>query len=292
MNNNLKLLTKYKIGVTLLGILLVSTFIAGSLFVYDYTEHEPKFCTNCHLMQPAFKAWKSSIHKQVECHDCHYATVLERNKMLLKTLFEKPTQVSERPHDKIIVPSTKCIRCHWEGNKPIPKISESTGHAMHWFKGGIECTSCHAITLHEFKAEQRLCVNCHEAGRVVLAKMKNMFCTECHNFRKGRLVPDSNACAKCHATREPPPPGKRTLAHQQFECNTCHHTHDLKRSAKTSCPNCHFLTMKRGKHPLHIENLGEDCLACHKPHRWHISKDEARTLCSECHDPYPLSKFN
>lgn len=286
-----KILIKYRVAVTLLALVLVGALLSGSLFVYDYTEHDPKFCVNCHIMKDAFTSWETSIHKGIECHDCHYATVLERNQMLFKTFVEKPSKVSKRPHEKKIVPSTMCIKCHWEGKKEIKKISNSTGHAMHWFKGAIECTSCHALKLHQFEAEQKLCINCHEAGRVVLDKMKNMFCTECHSFRQGALVPKSKNCVECHALREPPQPDKRVLAHQQFDCMTCHSTHDAEHSARTACGNCHFLTMQRGKHPIHLQALDNDCLTCHKPHSWKITETDAKDLCQNCHKSYPLKNF-
>lgn len=282
----------YKIIIVLQVLLFIAVVGAGSLHIYDYTEHDPTFCVNCHIMKQAFSAWETSIHKGVDCHSCHYASVFDRNKMLIKTFVERPSSVSERPHDKIIVPSTMCIKCHWEGKKTIPKISNSTGHAMHWFKGAIECTSCHAVKLHQFSAEQSLCVSCHAKGKVVLEKMKDMKCTECHDFRKNGLVPKADVCIPCHEVRTPPSSGEaRTLAHQQFDCMTCHHTHDPGRKPETACQNCHYLTMKRGKHPIHLEALGNDCLACHKPHQWRIEEAEAKKICSECHKPYALKRF-
>ena len=284
-------LRKYRIAVSLLAVVLIAAVFSGSLVIYDYTEHDPAFCASCHIMDSAFESWEGSIHREVECHDCHYATALERNRMLIKTLIEKSQKVSERPHEKIIVPSTMCIKCHWEGEKDIPKISKSTGHALHWFKGGIECTACHAIALHKFEAEQRLCENCHGREKTLLPKMQDMLCTQCHNFRQGKLVPNENVCAECHSQVKRPTAENRTKAHQQFDCMTCHHTHDLKRPASSSCENCHFLTMKRGKHPIHLDALENDCLSCHQSHQWHITEKESKILCSQCHDLYSLKTF-
>ena len=179
-----------------------------------------------------------------------------------------------------------CIKCHWEGK--AAKISDSTGHALHWFKGSIECTSCHAIQLHKFAPEQKLCLNCHQKGNVVLAGMKDMPCADCHSFGKGRLIPIKADCQVCHADRmEPKTSATGSLAHTQFECNTCHRTHDPDTTAVKLCQNCHRLTMKRGKHPVHIEAMGGDCTSCHKPHSWTISQKESKKICSECHNFYP-----
>ncbi|KMP11431.1 hypothetical protein UZ36_04470 [Candidatus Nitromaritima sp. SCGC AAA799-C22] len=121
--------------------------------------------------------------------------------------------------------------------------------------------------------------------------MKDMFCTSCHDFRGGGLHPDQKICVACHQVREAPSPGSRVLAHQQFDCMTCHHTHDPERPAGQACERCHFLTMKRGEHPAHLEVLDNDCLTCHKPHQWKISQKQTGELCSMCHDAYPLEKF-
>jgi nitrate/TMAO reductase-like tetraheme cytochrome c subunit len=282
---------KYKSALLIMAIFFLGTMAWGSFHVFDYTEHDPKFCINCHIMTPAFQAWETSAHKNVECHDCHYATIWERNQMLLKTFLERPSQVSRRPHEKIIVPSTLCIKCHWAGKKDIAKISDTTGHAVHWFKGHIECTACHAIRLHKFEAEQKFCENCHQEGKKVLAGMKDLPCTECHSFRKGKLRPKSDICLTCHADKTSTPEEGRSLRHSQFTCITCHKNHQPEQPAAQSCNACHRLTLKRGLHPQH-DRGGLTCLSCHKPHQWGIAKGDAKKLCSQCHKFYPLEKFS
>lgn len=283
---------KYRVIIGIQIAILLTLLGAISLHVYDYTEYDPTFCVSCHIMKEPFAAWEKSIHKGVTCHDCHKATILERNRMLIKALVERPLAVSKRPHEKIIVPSSMCIKCHWGGDDKIKKISKSTGHALHWFKASIECTACHAKTLHKFAAEQNLCVNCHDKGRIVLSKMQDMVCTDCHDFRGNRLIPKAVACIQCHTDRLPTQPASNSSpAHTEFDCMTCHHTHAPEKPAAKTCTNCHSSAQKRGKHPLHIKNLGDDCIACHKPHVWHISEKDGEKLCSECHKQYPLKKF-
>ena len=278
--------------VGILAFLLFATLATGSLYLYDYTEHDPKFCVSCHIMEPAFAAWETSIHKGIECHDCHYATIIEKNQMLIKTFLEKPEKVSERPHGKILVPSSFCIQCHWKGKKVTKKISDSTGHALHWFKGDIECTSCHAVNLHQFSPEQKHCLTCHADRMVVQPKMKDMRCTECHNFIGDELVPKTKTCLSCHPHEEPSSPTGATPAHSQFGCATCHQTHGPYQAAKDTCVNCHSYAIKHGKHPIHLEALDNNCLSCHQPHQWKVTPEDAKTLCSECHKPYPLKKFS
>ena len=287
MENFKRAVLKYRVAVGVLGLLLLGAIGLASAHLYDYTEHDPTFCVSCHVMNDAFSSWETSIHKNVECHDCHYATILERNQMLLTTLFKNPEQVTERPHEKIIVPSSMCIKCHWEGE--AAKISDSTGHALHWFKGSIECTSCHAIRLHKFEPEQKLCLNCHQKGNVVLPGMKDMPCADCHSFSKGRLIPKKADCQACHADRvESTISASGSLAHTRLECKTCHRTHEPDKPAGGLCQDCHRLAMKRGKHPIHIAATSGDCTTCHQPHSWTISQNESKKLCSKCHVSYPL----
>ncbi|MEE9258932.1 MAG: cytochrome c3 family protein [Nitrospinaceae bacterium] len=283
---------KYKIIIGLLAGLLVVVMGTGSLHLYDYTENDPEFCLNCHLMREAHHSWETSVHKSVNCHTCHYATLYEKNMMFVKTIFERPTEISERPHDQIIVPSTMCVTCHLAGDDKIIKVSRSKGHSLHWFKENIECTSCHAVELHQFAPEQKFCMNCHAQAKNMLPKMKDMACTSCHNFRTGRLVPGNEKCLQCHAEKSPlAQPASASRAHQPFKCNNCHQVHHPKKTAKTSCTECHQGAMRRGKHPVHLKALGNECLTCHTPHQWRISKKSASKLCSQCHKKYSLSTF-
>jgi hypothetical protein len=283
---------KFKIIIGLFVGLVVVGMGVGSLHLYDYTENEPKFCLSCHLMKDAFHSWETSVHKGINCHTCHQATLYEKNMMFVKTIFERPSEVSERPHDHIIVPSTMCVTCHLAGEKEIVKVSRSKGHSLHWFKENIECTSCHAVELHKFDPEQKFCVNCHAHAKNMLPKMKDMACTDCHNFRTGRLVPGNKECVECHAEKSPlTQPAGASRAHQPFECNDCHQVHNPKKEAKTSCTECHQGAMQRGKHPVHLKALGNECTTCHTPHQWRITKKGSASLCSQCHKSYPLRTF-
>lgn len=291
----LEQIRKLKRYRTALIIVAVAFLVFGgttSFYIYDYTEHNPKFCVSCHIMKPAFESWEQSIHTGIECHDCHYATIFEKNRMLFTTFFQNPEEVSERPHDKIIVPGAMCLQCHRDQKKEGPKITESSGHARHWFKEGLECTSCHAIDLHKFEPKQELCVNCHAQAEKIVSKMKHLPCTNCHDFRKGDLNPKDAACLECHLDQQTPKPvAGGTQLHNQFTCRTCHKVHQPDQTPAASCSGCHTLAMQRGKHPVHLNALGGDCMTCHERHVWRITPEKAKTLCSQCHQAYPLKAF-
>ncbi|NIQ03130.1 MAG: hypothetical protein GWM98_24375 [Nitrospinaceae bacterium] len=284
---------KYKIIISLLMFFIISIFALGSLHLYDYTENDPKFCLNCHLMKDAFHRWETSVHKGVNCHTCHHATLYEKNMMFFKTIFERPTEVSARPHDQIIVPSTLCVTCHLRGKEEIKKVSRSKGHSLHWFKENIECTACHAIELHKFDPEQKFCVNCHAHAKTLLPKKQGMTCTQCHDFGTGKLIPDDKKCFECHEDKMPSArPATASKAHHPFGCNTCHQTHNPKKVIDESCVECHQGAMKRGKHPVHLKTLGNSCKTCHTPHQWRITRKRSLNLCKQCHRSYSLKAFS
>jgi predicted CXXCH cytochrome family protein len=284
---------KFKVMIGLLIGLVVVIMGIGSLHLYDYTENDPKFCLNCHLMNDAFHDWETSKHKGINCHTCHHATLFEKNMMFVKTIVERPTELSERAHDKTIVPSTMCMSCHLNEDSEITQVSRSKAHSLHWFKENIECLTCHAFKRHEAKSEQKTCVNCHAQAINMLPKMKPLVCTNCHSFSDGPMVPGNKECITCHQDKSPlTQPAGVSRAHQPFECNDCHQVHNPKIEAKTSCAGCHQGAMKRGKHPIHIKALGNECTTCHTPHQWSVTQKRATSLCSQCHKKYSLSTFS
>ena len=52
--------------VFLLLLLTIMGGIVGFRY-YHYTREDPQFCTNCHMMQEAFKTWRLSKHRDFPC---------------------------------------------------------------------------------------------------------------------------------------------------------------------------------------------------------------------------------
>ena len=44
---------------------------AGRLAPAWYTSR-PEFCNSCHIMEPYYKSWQESSHKNVSCIECHF----------------------------------------------------------------------------------------------------------------------------------------------------------------------------------------------------------------------------
>ncbi len=310
-------------GWLIIVLLLLIIFVGGGTMAYhvhDFTENNPKFCVSCHLMQTAYNAWEKSAHSRVTCHECHYATPREQNRMLLMTLLKKPTAVEER-HGKIIVPWKFCFKCHWEtekGFESAPNIAKSPGHAKHVFIEQIECSKCHGYLkenkagLHEFLPSDRFCLKCHEGKEVHGLGMEGLACLACHTDKTKDIRPNREKCLTCHGDAETrsrialapktvdtkhftPDPNMVQKASTKgikfpqgapmsFECYTCHKPHAKVKPEQSDCFKCHREIQKVGKHDLHINMVGMECIVCHKPHEWKVSKDAAKTTCKTCHE--------
>jgi len=305
-----KLSAKAKI---IIAVLLLVMTVGGGLIgylVFDYTQNNPKFCVSCHLMNEAYSLWEQSVHKGINCHDCHHLSVKEMNGLMFNFVFHRPETVPDR-HGKIIVPWKYCIKCHWEKDERFPgapSINESKIHAKHYFTERIECSKCHGYKAHMFRPEPRFCVMCHKDREVHSQGMQSLNCLNCHTDTAADLKPDRDKCLFCHGTdknREAlitqgrldvefcaAPENKQTSkikikieekSPMQFECYKCHHPHNLARPDWGNCVECHRNMNDVGKHGLHIKDMGMKCKDCHKPHLWSVSKEQAKKDCTQCH---------
>lgn len=280
----------------ILGAVVLGGALVVAFYAYDFTENNPQFCRSCHLMDEAFDAWKVSVHNGINCHDCHEASIVEKNKMLIKTLLTNPKKLSER-YDHFLVPSEKCKDCHLTKDVVL-SINRSYGHAKHVFMEQLECTQCHGTTLHKFVTEERFCVNCHMEKRVHGMGMEGMACLGCHSYgsQEADLRPSRDRCLSCHAKIAEsqgtngvdfwPLEGPMT-----FRCMECHKPHSKSvKPTSEECINCHNSIAQLGKHGIHLE-VTEDCITCHQPHAWRVTEEIAEELCSSCHDYKPLNRF-
>jgi len=308
-------------GKILVAFLLLAIVVIGGVIAfkfYDFTQNNPKFCVSCHLMQPAYDAWASSAHKDINCHDCHHLTIAEQNKLLVNFVLHRPEEVPER-HGKVIVPWKYCIQCHWETDEKYPdakQINTSPGHAKHYFMEKIECAKCHGYITHRFIAEERFCVRCHEGKEVHGVGMENLACLNCHTDRTRDFKPDRAKCLYCHGSKKNqeevlatgtidvrynlPDPSvvesatKISLTKDspmQFDCYTCHQPHSKVRPDWKICLKCHENIPITGAHQMHIESMGLECNSCHVPHIWEVSKKTAKKKCVACHEYRDPKKF-
>ena len=271
------------VAATLLAVALASAILYRT---YNFAQHTPGLCKSCHLMQTAYDTWSHSEHKDIECHDCHRASIADQNRYLLTMLFKRPKEVPAR-HGRVIVPRTICLQCHWEGDPKVTKVNASAGHSLHAFTHDIQCTSCHGLELHRFLPDSKVCARCHE--QTVRARgMENHECQLCHVWKaqpasseSRGLMPTRATCLSCHQAFKPEIFPAR--APMEFECSRCHQPHERPLPSAKDCLKCHVAVTRVGKHETH-RAAGLACTDCHRPHQWRISEAQARVDCARCHE--------
>jgi len=308
-------------GKIIIAVLFLAMIVGGGVVAfkfYDFTQNNPKFCVSCHLMQPAYDAWAASEHKNLNCHDCHHLTIPEQNKLLVSFVLHRPATVPDR-HGKVIVPWKNCIKCHWERDekfKNAKSINQSRMHAKHVFMEQIECVKCHGYRTHQFTAEERFCVKCHQGKTVHGTGMEQLACLNCHTDRTKDLKPSRKKCLFCHgdetvrkelradATLDVThyQPDQKTInkaikivvpekAPMQFDCYQCHKPHKSSRPDWGNCLSCHENIINVGKHNTHVQVMGMKCKQCHKPHIWRVSPEQAKKDCVTCHEYREPKRF-
>ena len=81
-----------------------------------YTSR-PEFCNSCHIMEPYYKSWQQSTHKDVTCIECHFPPGLGgkvRGKMLGLVQLLKYVTASAGTRPSAEIPDASCLRsgCH------------------------------------------------------------------------------------------------------------------------------------------------------------------------------------
>lgn len=286
--------------------------------INDYFENNPNACMMCHVHDAANKAWAKSVHREINCHECHHSTKKDQVVQMYRFAFLGQKSVSPR-HGKIIVPSRLCMECHWDRNEKYPnapQVNRSRYHAKHVFMERIECTKCHGYVIHNFLPEERFCFKCHSDREVHGTGMENLACLNCHTDRTKDLKPGRKKCLFCHGDEsvrreliadktidvrffQPAPDIIRKAtkikipadAPMQFNCFECHKPHARIRPDYGRCLTCHGSILNVGKHELHVKSMSMKCKDCHKPHSWRVTQESAKKDCVKCHEYKDPKKF-
>jgi hypothetical protein len=244
-----------------------------SYFVYDYTQHNPRFCTTCHLMDEAYDTWDASAMHNLNCHKCHETDMLESLDHVREVLFEKPEEVTKLTE----IDNKVCENCHASDDPKWLQVVNTAGHQEHFFGKDMppDCIDCHGIQLHVFEPPEETCMNCHSDEALQPTEDMHIHCVACHVFTVAdkELVPERSQCLTCHEASKTMGVSFPTGAHNDTACINCHNPHEEEEHKE--CSACHDVS-KKG---LHMEMAHTDCVVCHTPH----SSVPMRDNCLMCH---------
>jgi len=136
-------------------LLLILVIIAlPSYLIYDYTQHNPKFCTTCHLMNTAYDTWNMSAMHDLDCHKCHETDMVESLGHVVEVVFEDPHEVTKITE----IDNELCIDCHASNDYEWIQVMTTEGHRVHFFDNSDPpfCIDCHGLNLHVFSHFLRL----------------------------------------------------------------------------------------------------------------------------------------
>ncbi len=293
-----------KITALLVIALAGSVASVAGYRVYDFVEHDNRFCTGCHVMADAFVRFDESAHNELGCKDCHAQPKTESARQLLIWVTDRPLEIG--PHSP--VPNVRCAACHVEQDgDEWPQIAASLGHRVHFDSedpdlDGLMCVGCHGVTVHEFVPVSATCAECHGSeSEIQLGRMggeTELHCVVCHDFlgREGvtlpgtdesvAMLPDQSRCLSCHEMSAFFDEASLDEDPHQAVCGACHNPHSQSESADAveTCVGCHV-----GPDTLTVFHTGThapvlaECTLCHTAHSWQVDG----TDCVACHGTVP-----
>jgi len=289
--------------IAAVALLLVGGTIGGlaGYQVYDFVEHDNRFCTGCHVMAEAYVAFEESAHAELGCKDCHAQPRTESARQLYLWVLDRPEEVG--PHSPVA--DAFCTSCHIEGDaENWPQIAASLGHRVHFESddpdlGYLMCVTCHGVSVHEFTPADATCGECHAAESEIrlgrMAAETELHCVACHDFlgedpaflpgapEGMALLPDRAQCQACHAMAGLLEAAELDGDPHGAVCGACHnpHTQDAPAQAVETCMGCHedaesVTIFHTGTHAPVLP----DCMACHSAHSWSVQG----TDCLSCHE--------
>ncbi|MHB1125929.1 MAG: cytochrome c3 family protein [Bacillota bacterium] len=154
--------------IVVLGLGLIVTAIIGM----EYTSR-PAFCPTCHEMNPMFRTWLTSSHRNVSCLSCHgepgVAGLIRTKLDGLEQVYRHVTNSYKRPitiTSDTRAFSQRCLACHQDIDKAEKNAATTGPHNPKHVSAGLTCTQCHKGLVHNEKTNQTMpsrdtCRSCH-----------------------------------------------------------------------------------------------------------------------------------
>jgi hypothetical protein len=252
---------------------------------------QPEFCQGCHIMEPYYRAWHESSHKNVPCVDCHFLPGLNNT---LYGKFQASSQAvkyvtqtyGSKPHAEIH--DASCMRAKGTNGQTCHDTRTLSGQGkVNWtipVDGGGTVTVKFDHTPHltmERRGKQLRCVSCHSQivqGKHIVVTQDTCFLCHFKGLKHGRDDQTVGTCKGCHD----PPSKPIILATGEFnhatytdhgvKCENCHA--DTVRGdgavPRQVCWNCHNQTDQIAKygepnllHKAHVTEHKVECASCH-----------------------------
>ena len=273
-------------------------FFAFMIFMFNYSTR-PEFCTTCHIMDPYYKAWKTSTHQKVAtCVDCHYPKnmgVLPQKMRAMSQLVQYVTR-TYRPRPQAEVPDQNCLQpgCHETRllqGKIVTKNGINFDHTPHLTQvrrgKQLQRTSCHSqiVIGSHIEVTYSTCYLCHFKG-----------------FNLSRNEMPLGGCTSCHAAPSKPVTlsDGGTFNHADYvqrpgvKCVDCHldAISGDGIAPKERCYDCHNVPERIEQyanvdfvHKNHVAEHKVPCSGCHLAieHKVGVAKPTPGS-CAQCHN--------
>jgi predicted CXXCH cytochrome family protein len=274
------------------AVLFVFLLMTGAAAWYT---SRPQFCNSCHIMEPYYKSWQESSHKDVSCIECHFPPGIGgkvRGKVLGLVQLAKYVTKSAGTRPSAEVSDASCLRsgCHetrlLTGRVDFHGVPfDHTPHLQESRRGKqLRCTSCHSQIVQgkHMTVTASTCFLCHFKGQKFNEGLGA--CTRCHQIPSEEF--DLGGGVKFN----------HDLAYEKgTDCATCHG--DVIRGAgdvpRDRCLSCHNREGDLARasdhvfmHAKHVTEHKVDCLQCHTRIEHSLDKEKivhAAADCQSCH---------
>jgi nitrate/TMAO reductase-like tetraheme cytochrome c subunit len=262
-------MTRRNKTLLLLALIIIAV---PSIFIYNYTQNDPRFCTSCHLMNEAYDTWTVSAMHDLTCHECHETDMIESVGHVVEVLTKSPEEVT-KPTE---IDNSVCERCHASNDPKWLQVENTAGHNVHIYGAAdhVDCIDCHGLSLHVFEPPEATCVQCHGEEISNVEEIMGTHCVVCHEFTAvdHDIFPEDNVCLQCHEEQSLKSLSFPVNAHNDTACINCHNPHEEE--PFPDCTSCHVEGGGLHAEPSHVE-----CTSCHVPH----SDVGIRETCESCH---------
>jgi hypothetical protein len=256
------------------GTAAVAAVAATGAGYYAGSSYSGRYCTACHEIQAHYDKWAGSIHRGVDCKECHgraFTLDLDVHATNIRHLYYQATgripaqvRLKDRQVDRV---AGNCARCHAD-------------KAAQWRTGGHSAAYAHIFLSAAHNAKTRLmddCLRCH--GMFVDGNVAGVV-SPIDNKGPWKLVDQAYAerptipCLACHSMHSRGVPGKRpnylepkTIAYNRVAATTTLAYYD--RRERTHIPAAEL--------PLPVMRAGDRLVK--------MSPDRRQALCYQCHAP-------